>query len=99
MKVRFQKEQLKTFPTLLLAGFLLWPLAGFADDIQISELPKEVTDTINSQYPGATYLKAERDTDDGRIEYEVNICHEGTEWEIELYPDGTVKDIDNEGRC
>jgi uncharacterized membrane protein YkoI len=41
--------------------------------IDAKDLPKPVTATLNSKYPGATVKKAEELTEDGKVSYEVSL--------------------------
>lgn len=75
----------------------LWVLPATADDdIRIEELPQAVRAAIEQRFPGAELLRAERDRDDGRIEYEVDIRHDGKRYEVELLEDGRITDIDED---
>ena len=58
--------------------------------IPLAELPVAVSNTVNSQYPGAVYGRVEKIEKPGKILYEVNITVKGKKKELELNPDGTV---------
>ena len=79
---------------LFAAPFLMPAYAG--DDVPIDELPAPVRKGIDQRFPGAQLLSAERDRDDGRVEYEVQIRHDAKRYEVELWEDGKIKDIDRE---
>lgn len=79
---------------ILLLGSPFSATAG--DRIEIKELPKAVLTGIQMRFPDAEILSAERDRDDGRIEYEVKIRHKGQRYEVELTEDGRITDIDRE---
>jgi uncharacterized membrane protein YkoI len=78
----------------LLLGSPFSATAG--DRIDIKELPKVVLTGIQMRFPDAEILSAERDKDDGGIEYEVKIRHKGQRYEVELTEDGRITDIDRE---
>lgn len=77
---------------------LLGSVTAFAD---IAILPDAVLEAIDARFPGAVILEAEADTDLGfeYLEYKVEICFEGTEYDLEIDPDGFVTDVDAEGPC
>lgn len=77
------------------APFMVPAYAG--NDVAIDKLPAPVRKGIDQRFPAAQLMSAERDEDDGRIEYEVQIRHEGKRYEVELWEDGKIKDIDREG--
>lgn len=69
-------------------------LAGEA--IPVSQLPEPVANAIKTQFPNAEFLSVERETDDGRVKYEVKILDGNQRKEVELAPDGQVLKIENE---
>lgn len=66
------------------------------DDIAIDKLPQAVRAAIDKRFPGAELLNAERDRDDGRIEYEVELRHDGKRYEVDVTEDGRITDIDRD---
>ena len=78
------------------ALMLATPVVSVADDIELKELPQSVVMAIEKRFPGATLLEAEKDEDDGRVEYEVEIRHDGKRYEVEVTQDGRITDIDRE---
>jgi hemin uptake protein HemP len=64
--------------------------------IDIEKLPENVVKAIQERLPGAQLLSAEKERDDGKIEYEVKIQHDGNKYEVELTEDGRIKEIDRE---
>lgn len=79
---------------LLTGGIALPGIAG--DDIAVSELPKAVTQAIMKRYPDAKLIKAEREKDNGKLHYEVNIQTGDKRLEINVRPDGTIYNVENE---
>jgi len=79
------------------ALMLAMPFVSAADDdIDLKELPQSVVMAIGKRFPGATLLEAEKDEDDDRIEYDVEIRHDGKRYEVEVTQDGRITDIDRE---
>ena len=59
--------------------------------IKASELPAEVTKSVNTKYPGAEYSVCERIEKPGnKLMYEVNIKVKGKKKELEFNPDGSI---------
>ena len=82
---------------LALALWLTLPDALPADErIDVKNLPETVAMSIEKRFPGAKLLRAERERNDGRIEYEVEIRHDGNRYEVEVTEDGRITDIDRE---
>ena len=78
------------FVTLLLAVGLLVGCAGNDEDIPVGELPAVVRQAIDQRYPGAQYVSAERETENGVTSYEVEITFEGRQLEIDVTADGVI---------
>lgn len=79
--------------------FLFLGLAHAADrDIAVSDLPTMVTDAIKKAHPNAKFIKAEEETNNGVMYYEVKIQEGQTYWEIHAQPDGklTRDQLDND---
>jgi hypothetical protein len=75
---------------LLLAMGILVSCAGREDNIPVGELPAVVKQAIDQRYPGAQYVSAERETENGVTSYEVEIIFEGRQLEIDVTADGVV---------
>lgn len=81
----------------LAAACMAAPALVYADDdIAVDKLPKEVRAAIDERFPGAELLSAERDKDDGKVEYEVELRHKGQRYEVDVTEDGRIKDVDRE---
>ncbi len=82
----FMKTIRLTFAALLLATFPV--LAG--EMIAPKDLPKEVTEAIEKRYTGAKVLFVEKDTDDGKVVFEVKIEHENRKRDLDVTPGGEI---------
>ena len=59
--------------------------------INANELPTPVANTVNTRYPGAVIIVAEKiEKPEGTLMYEVNIKVKGKKKELELMPDGNL---------
>lgn len=82
---------------LLASAMLATPAAVQADeDIAVDKLPQKVRAALDKRFPGAELISAERDEDNGRTEYEVELRHEGQRYEVDVQEDGKIDDIDRE---
>ena len=69
-------------------------MSAMADEIPIDQLPGEVRSAIEHRFPRAEFLEANRLLQDGRTKYDVEIGHGGKRYEVEIWADGIIIDID-----
>jgi hypothetical protein len=89
-----------------LAGLvLLASAAGRAADekeknktekIPPDKIPKAVMDTIKARLPGAEITSAEKETEDGKVVYDIELKHKGRKYETDIQEDGTLIEIEKE---
>ena len=65
-------------------------------EIPLSEVPANVLAAARAAVPGIVFEEAERETEDGRIVYELEGEANGKEYEIEVSADGTVLEVEEE---
>lgn len=65
-------------------------------EIAVSSLPAAVRGAVNDRFPGADIYEAEREVEDGRIVYEVELLADGQAYEVELNVDGEILEIEKE---
>ena len=82
---------------------LLLTMAATADDqakkieiIKLEEAPKSVRDAIEGRFPGAKVSTTERETENGKVNFEVNLTHKDRKYEMHIQEDGTIKAIEKE---
>jgi hypothetical protein len=82
---------------------LLLTMAATADDkakkieiIKLEEAPKAVRDAIEGRFPGAKVSTTERETENGRVNFEVNLTHMDRKYEMHVQEDGTITAIEKE---
>jgi uncharacterized membrane protein YkoI len=81
-------------PTVL--AMLFYGSAMADEKIDVKSLPEKVTKAIQDRLPGAQLLSAEKETDDGKIEYEVKVRHDGNKYEVEVKEDGAIKEVERD---
>ena len=69
---------------------------GSEKKIQRSALPPAVEKTVQQQSQGATITGFSRDTENGKVEYEVEMTVNGHGKDITIAQDGTVLEIEEE---
>jgi uncharacterized membrane protein YkoI len=80
-----------------LALLIYAPGSSLADEkIDVKNLPEKVVKAIQEKLPGAQLLSAEKETEDGKIEYEVKVRHDGKKYEVEVTEDGGIKEIERD---
>jgi uncharacterized membrane protein YkoI len=67
-----------------------------AEKIAPDKLPKAVMDRIKARLPGAEITSAEKETEDGKVVYDIELKHEGRKYEMDILADGTLIEIEKE---
>jgi hypothetical protein len=82
---------------------LLWTMAATADDqakkievIKLEDAPKAVRDAIQGRFPGAKVVTTERETENGQVNFEVNLTYKDRKYELHIQEDGTISAIEKE---
>lgn len=75
-------------------GSMSTALAG--DDIAVSDLPSDVSKAVKERFPTAELIKAEKETDEGQLKYEVKIRTEGKLKEAHVSPEGKILKVEDE---
>jgi hypothetical protein len=69
---------------------------GAAKKIQKGDIPEKIMASINGRFPGADVTSAEKETEDGKVVYDIELKHEGRKYEMDIHDDGTVIEIEKE---
>jgi len=56
--------------------------------VSLSKLPPKVLAAAKERFPGAKFIKAEKEMEDGKLEYEIVLEHQGQRLEAEFTPEG-----------
>src|SRR6516165_10338488 len=82
---------------------LLLTMAATADGqakkieiIKLEDAPKAVRDAIQGRFPGAKVATTERETENGKVNFEVNLTHKDRKYELHIQEDGTISAIEKE---
>ena len=83
------------------AGLIVLATLAWADDkrpekLSPDKLPKKVMNTIKKRLPGAGITSAEKEIEDGKVVYDIELKHEGRKYEMDILEDGTLIEIEKE---
>jgi uncharacterized membrane protein YkoI len=84
----------------VLAGLFLLAAGVRADDkaekIPLDKVPKAIMDAIKGRFPAAEISSVEKEKEDGKIVFDVELKHQGRKYEMEIAEDGTILEIEKE---
>jgi uncharacterized membrane protein YkoI len=72
---------------------------GAADDdkeekIPLEKVPKAVLDAVKAKFPKAKLVSAEKEKEDGKVVYEINIKDGGKTVEVTVTPEGKIVSVE-----
>jgi uncharacterized membrane protein YkoI len=87
-----------------MAGLFLLVAAARADEkekekprkITLDQAPKAVQDAIKDRFPGGKVTSIEKETEDGKVVFDVELTHKGRKYEMDIQEDGTVIEVEKE---
>ena len=86
-----------------LVGLLLLTMGAAADDkakkieiIKLEDAPLAVQKAIEGRFPGAKVTTTERETENGKVVFEVQLTHKDCKYELHIKEDGTIEAIEKE---
>src|SRR5712692_3063332 len=81
-------------------GLVLLATASLADEksrkIASDKLPQKIKDSIKDRFPGAEVTSAEKENENGKVMYDIELKHEGRKYEMDIKEDGTIVEIEKE---
>ena len=69
---------------------------GKAEKLTSENIPPKIMAAINGRFPGAQVTSAERENEDGKIVYDIELKHSGRKYEMDIHDDGTIIEIEKE---
>ena len=66
------------------------------EKVAIDKLPRPVVAAVKNRFPKAELKAASKETEDGKVEYEVAIVDAGTKIDVQLTPDGAISAIEKQ---
>jgi uncharacterized membrane protein YkoI len=70
--------------------------APAAEKIPLDKVPKAVMDAIKARFPNAKINSVEKEVEDGKVVYDIELTHDGRKYEMDIHEDGTVIEIEKE---
>jgi uncharacterized membrane protein YkoI len=70
--------------------------APAAEKIAPDKLPKAVMDAIKGRFPDADITSAEKETEDGKIVFDIALKSKGKKYEMDIEENGTIVEIEKE---
>lgn len=82
--------------SLALTGVLALAAGGWADEekVDLAKLPAKVSAAVKDKFQGAELVSASKESEDGKLLYEVQIKHQGKVVEVTLTEDGTIHEVE-----
>jgi hypothetical protein len=67
-----------------------------AEKVAADKLPEKIKAAIKERLPGAEVTSAEKENEDGKVVYDIELKHEGRKYEMDILEDGTLIEIEKE---
>jgi uncharacterized membrane protein YkoI len=64
--------------------------------ISLDKAPKAVQDAIKARFPDGEVTSVEKETEDGKVVYDIELKQKGRKYEMDILEDGTVIEIEKE---
>jgi uncharacterized membrane protein YkoI len=77
-----------------LAGAMARADEAKEEKVPLDKVPKAVLDTVKAKFEGAELVSAEKEKEDGKLVYEINLKHKGQKIEVTLTPEGKIVSIE-----
>jgi uncharacterized membrane protein YkoI len=80
------------------AGLVLLAAGARAEDekIPLDKVPKVIMKAIMDRFPGADVTSVEKEKENGKVMYDVELKHQGRKYEMDIQEDGTIVEIEKE---
>jgi uncharacterized membrane protein YkoI len=67
-----------------------------AEKVSPDKLPKAVADALKARFPDGKITSAEKETEDGKVVYDIELTSDGLKYEADIHEDGTIVEIEKE---
>jgi len=83
------------------AALISLAILGRAEDekakkIPFDKTPKAIRDAINNRFPDAEVSSIEKENENGKVVFDVELKHKGRKYEMDIEEDGTIIEIEKE---
>lgn len=66
------------------------------ENVPLDKLPKPVVDAVKQRFPKAELVKASKEVENGKTEYEVTVKDNGVKIDVTLTPEGKITGLEKE---
>jgi hypothetical protein len=84
----------------IVTGFVFASVARSEDNkeekVAVDKIPKKVMEVINKRFPDAKITSAEKETENGKVVYDIELTHKGRKYEMDIKEDGTILEIEKQ---
>lgn len=87
---------LSALAVLLVVGTISRAEDEKAKKVPLDKAPKAVRDAIFGRFPGAEVSSLEKETENGKVVYDVELKQKGRKYEMDIQEDGTIVEIEKE---
>jgi hypothetical protein len=86
------------FFSVCATALLLVAAAARADEQKIApdKLPRAVADAVKNRFPGGKITSAEKEKENGKVVYDIELTQKGRHYEMDIQEDGTVIEIEKQ---
>src|SRR5712691_4683173 len=85
---------------IAVVGLVVLATSALAADkpekIAPDKLPQKVMDAIKTRFPGGEITSAEKEIEDGKVVFDIELKHKGRKYEMDIKEDGTIIEIEKE---
>ena len=79
------------------AGLVMLAATALAGEkVPLDKVPKAVQDAVKARFPKAEITSIEKETNEGKVVYDIELKSEGRKYEMDIQEDGTVLEIEKE---
>lgn len=79
----------------VLGGFTIGGLAVAKEEaVPLDQVPKAVLDAVQAKFAGAKLLAASKEDDDGKTIYEIELKHDGKQYDVSVSAAGRITEIE-----
>jgi hypothetical protein len=79
-------------------GLAMLSVGGRAADekVPLDKVPEKISAAINGRFPGAELKSVEKENEDGKIMFDIELTQKGRKYEMDVKEDGTIVEIEKE---
>src|SRR4051812_14315416 len=88
-----------TLAVSALAVLFVWATgAGAVEEkakkVPLDKIPRAIKDAIEGRFPGAEVTSVEKETEGGKVVFDIELKHKGRKYEMDVQEDGTILEVE-----